>query len=114
MTEPPRISLRLDKNQPGPLIPSALETYRALRADGGEIGKRIKNVLERLRSDPGQVRGESLRYRPDGWIVLVEMADEPTWWIIRRQPSPDAVDVLWIGPQPGPDPLAYSTETPSR
>jgi len=111
VTEPPRLRLRLDKNQPGPLIPSALETYRALREDGGENGKRIKSVLERLRSDPGKVRGESLRYRPDGWIVLVEMADGSTWWIIRRQTSPDMVDVLWIGLQPGPDPLASSTET---
>lgn len=112
MTEPPRINLRLDKNRPGPLIPSALETYRALREDGGENGKRIKSVLERLRSDPRNVRGESLRYRPNAWIVPVGMADESTWWIICRQLSPDMVDVLWIGPQPGPDPLAYSTETP--
>jgi hypothetical protein len=111
VTEPPRIRLRLDTNQPGPFIPSALDTYRALRADGGENGKQIKSVLERLRDDPGKARGESLRYRPDGWIVLVEMADESTWWVIWRQPSPDTVDVLWIGPQPGPDPLAYSTET---
>jgi hypothetical protein len=103
--------LRLDKNQPGPQIPSALETYRALREDSGEYGKRVKSVLERLRSNLGKVRGESLRYRPDGWIVLVEMTDGSTWWIIWRQPSPDMVDVLWIGPQPGPDPLAYSTES---
>jgi hypothetical protein len=112
VTEPPQIHLRLDKNRPGPLIPSALETYRALREDGGEDGKRIKGVLERLRSDPGRARGESLRYRSDGWIVLAEMADESTWWIIWRKPSPDMVDVLWIGTQPGPDPLAYSTQTP--
>jgi hypothetical protein len=111
VTEPPRIRLRLDKNQPGPHIPSALETYRALREDGGEAGKRIKSVLERLLSDPGKVRGERVRYRPDGWIVLVEMADEPTWWVIWGQPIPGMVDVLWIGPQPGLDPLAYSTET---
>jgi hypothetical protein len=111
VTGPPAIRLRLDKNQPGPLIPSALEIYRALPTDGGENGKRIKSVLERLRSEPGKVRGESLRYRPDGWIVLVEMEDESTWWTIWRQPSPDTVDVLWIGPQPGPDPLAYSTQT---
>ena len=51
MTEPPPVRLRLDKNRPGPLIPSALETYRALREDGGENGKRVKTVLERLRSD---------------------------------------------------------------
>jgi hypothetical protein len=100
VTEPPRIHLRLDKNQPGPQIPSALETYRALREDGGEYGKRIKSVLERPRSNPGKVRGESLRYRPDGWIVLVEMTDGSTWWIIWRQPSPDMVDVFWIGPDP--------------
>jgi hypothetical protein len=50
--------LRLDRNNPGPTIPSALETYRALRADGGEAGKRIKDVL---RDDPGKVRGSSLR-----------------------------------------------------
>jgi hypothetical protein len=49
---------------------------------------------------------------PDAWIVLVEMADEATWWVIWRQPEPDAVDILWIGPQPGPDAFAYSTETP--
>jgi hypothetical protein len=40
------------------------------------------------------------------------MADETTWWIIWRQSQPDAVDILWIGPQPGPDAFAYSTETP--
>jgi hypothetical protein len=111
VTEPPHVRLRLDKNRPGPHIPSALETYRALREDGGEIGKQIKSVLERLRSDPGKVRGESSLYRPDGWIVLVAMADESTWWVIWRQPSPDTVDVLWIGPQPAPDSVAYSTET---
>jgi hypothetical protein len=112
VTGPARIRLRLDKNQPGPHIPSALETYRALREDGGETGKRIKIVLERLLNDPGKVRGESLRYRPDGWLVPVEMADESTWWVIWRQPAPDMIDVLWIGPQPGSDSLAYSTETP--
>ncbi len=104
-TEPPQIRLRLDKNRPGPLIPSALEAYRALREGGGDSGKRIKSVLERLRGDPGKVRGESLRYRPDGWIVLVEMLDDSTWWVIWRQAVPDMVDVLWIGPQPGPDPM---------
>jgi hypothetical protein len=82
-----------------------------LRADGGEIGKRIKSVLESLLNDPGKVRGQSLRYRPDGWIVLVEMADESTWWVIWRQPAPGGVDVLWIGPRPGPDPLANSTQS---
>lgn len=111
MTEPPRIHLRLDKNRPGPDIPSALETYRAPREDGGESGKRIKSVLERLLSDPGEARGESLRYRPEGWTILAEMPDESTWWVIWRQPAPDMVNVLSIGPQPGPDPLAYSTET---
>lgn len=39
MNEPPPVHLLLDKNRPGPLIPSALETYRALREDGGENGK---------------------------------------------------------------------------
>lgn len=111
MTQPP-VRLRLDKNRPGPDIPSALEAYRALRADGGENGEQIKSVLERLRADPGKVRGESLRYRPDAWMVVVEMAGESSWWVIWRQPEPDVVDVLWIGPQPGPDPWAYSTETP--
>ncbi len=48
MTEPSPIRLRLDKNRPGPLIPSALETYRALREDGGENGKRVKSVLARI------------------------------------------------------------------
>jgi hypothetical protein len=111
VTEPPPVRLRLDKNRPGPSIPSALETYRALREDGGEAGKRIKTVLERLSSDPGKVRGESLRYRPNAWMVTVEMPDQSTWWVMRRQPEPDMVDVLWIGPEPGADPLAYSSET---
>lgn len=111
MTEPPPVRLELDKNRPAPSSPSALETYRALRQDGGENGKRIKSVLERLRSDPGKVRGESLRYRPDGWMVLVEMTDQSTWWVIWNQPLPDLVRIRWIGPQPGLDPLVYSTET---
>jgi hypothetical protein len=111
VTEPPPVRLRLDKNRPGPSIPSALETYRALREDGGEAGKRIQTVLERLRSDPGKVRGESLRYRPNAWMVLVEMPDDSTWWVMWRQPEPDIVDVLWIGPEPGADPLAHSSET---
>ena len=108
MSEPPPVRLLLDKNRPGPLIPSALETYRALREDGGENGKRIMTVLERLRNDPGKVRGESLRYRPDGWMVLVEMTDESTWLVIWHQPSADMVHVRWIGPQPGPDPRALT------
>jgi hypothetical protein len=41
------------------------------------------------------------------------MADETTWWVIWRQSQPDAVAILWIGPQPGPDAFAYSTETPA-
>lgn len=104
--------LRLDKNRPGKDIPSALETYRALREDGSETGKRIKDVLQQLRDDPGKARGQSLRYRPDAWVILVEMADQSTWWVIWRQPEPGAVDILWIGPQPGPDPTTYSTRTP--
>ena len=110
-TCPLNLAAIVSLHRAGPQIPSVLETYRALREDGGEIGKRIKSVLERLRSDPGKVRGESSRYQPDGWIVLVVMADESTWWVIWRQPSPDMVNVLRIGPQPGPDPVAYSTET---
>jgi hypothetical protein len=39
VTEPPPMRLRLDKNRPGPLIPSDLETYRALGEDGSENGK---------------------------------------------------------------------------
>jgi hypothetical protein len=108
------VRLRLDKNRPGPGIPSALETYRALREDGGDAGTRIKDVLQQLRDDPGKARSQSLRYRPDGWIIPVEMAPQSTWWVIWRQPEPGTVDVLWIGPQPGPDPIAFSTETPHR
>jgi hypothetical protein len=56
------------------------------------IGLDQANIhMERLRNDPGKVRSESLRYRPDGWIVLVEMVDESTWWVIWRQPMPDMV-----------------------
>jgi hypothetical protein len=112
MTELAPMKLRLDRNNPGPAIPSALETYRALRADGSEAGKRIKEVLKRLRDDAGEVRGSSLRYRPDAWIVLVDMADEAAWWVIWRQSQPDMVDILWIGPQPGADAFTYPTETP--
>jgi len=111
VTEPPHVRLRLDKNRPGPSIPSALETYRALREAGGEAGKRIKTVLERLGSDPGKVRGEGLRYRPNAWMVLVEMPDDSTWWVMWRPDEPDIVDVLWIGPEPGADPLAHSSGT---
>jgi hypothetical protein len=111
VTERPPVHLRLDKNRPAPSIPSALETYRALREDGGEAGKRIKSVLERLRGNPGKARGESLRYRPDAWMVLVDMPDHSTWWVIWRQPEHDVIDVLWIGQEPGPEPFAYSTET---
>lgn len=103
--------LRLDKNSPGPTIPSALECYRALRADGGECGKRIKDVLQQLRDDPGKVRARSLRYRPNAWIALVDMPDHSVWWVIWRQPGPDAIDVLWIGPEPEPDAFAYTTQT---
>jgi hypothetical protein len=111
VTEQSPRRLRLDKNKPGPLIPSALETYRALRADDGEPGKRIKQVLEQLRDNPGQVRAKSLRYRPNAWIALVRMPDESTWWVIWREAETDAIDILWIGPQPGPDALAYTSET---
>ena len=43
----------------GPLIPSALKTYRALREDGGDNGKRLKSVLERI-----HVSG----HRYPGWV----------------------------------------------
>ena len=72
----------------GPDIPSALEAYRALRADGGENGKQIKSVLERLRADPGKVRGESLRYRPDAWMIVVEMAANQPGGSSGVSPSP--------------------------
>lgn len=108
------VRLRLDKNRPGPQIPSALETYQALPQGGGNAGKRIKEVLQQLRDDTGKARGQSLRYRPDGWIVPVEMDDQTTWWVIWRQREADAVDVLWIGPEPGPGQIACSTETPRR
>jgi hypothetical protein len=75
------------------------------RADGGENGKQIKSVLERLRADPGKIRGESLRYRPGAWMVLAGLAGESAWWVIWRQPEPGAVDVVWICPQPGPGPV---------
>jgi hypothetical protein len=78
MTEPAPIRLRLDRNNPGPAIPSALEAYRALRADGGEAGKRIKDVLERLRDDPGKVRGSCLRYRNASRRQLADGLDVPT------------------------------------
>ena len=64
------VRLRLNRNRLGSDIPSALEAYRALRADGGDNGKQIKSVLERLRADPGKVRGESLRYLPGACMVL--------------------------------------------
>lgn len=56
--------LRLDRNNPGPTIPSVLKTYRALRTDGGEAGKRIKDVLERLRDDPGKVHAAACATAP--------------------------------------------------
>ena len=111
MTEGPRIRLRLSGDRPRPDVPSALDTYRALRESGGEDGKRVKRVLERLRDNPGRVRGDSLRYRPDGWLVLVEMTDKSICWIIWHQPADGLVDILWIGPEPDPGALAYSTET---
>ena len=41
--------LRLDPNNPSAAMTGAVEIYQARRADDGEVGKRIKEVPERLR-----------------------------------------------------------------
>jgi len=63
VSQPSPVASGWDKNRPAPSVPSALETYWALREGGGEAGKRVKSELERLRDDPGSALGESLRYR---------------------------------------------------
>ena len=93
--------IRLSSEKPDSDTPSALEAYQALRKDpSAEPGKRIKEVFERLREDPGGVRRQSARYRPDWWMAEVEMPDESIWWIAWKIEG-DNINVRWIGPRPG-------------
>jgi hypothetical protein len=71
-----------------------------------------------LRADPGKVRGESLRYRPGAWMVLVEMAGESTGWVIWVSPNPTRSTLCGSARNPiltrGPAPRKRHDLSPSR
>jgi hypothetical protein len=95
--------------------PEALSTYRALRADrANEAGQRVKEALERLLADPGDVRGDCSRWDSLAgrvWALPVTMPAGETWLIVWDE-LPDAIEVFYIGPAPGEkrSDLAWSSE----
>jgi hypothetical protein len=102
--------LVLSKARPEADSPSAFETYKALREDGGAFGLRIKDVLADLISDAGKVRENSLAFRPGAWWATeTETPDESIWWVVWRDDG-ETVFVRWIGPSPRtPGALAYTS-----
>jgi hypothetical protein len=95
--------------------PDALAAYRALRADlAGELGKRVKEALERLAADPGAARGECARWETlDGkaWALTVSGPEGP-WLILWGDRPPGVVEVYYIGRAPGTAPaLAWTSES---
>jgi hypothetical protein len=85
------------------LYPDPLAAYRSLRADTtNELGKRVKDGLQRLRDDPGAARAYRGRWTAVGlWSLPVSSRDGMTWLILWRETPADVVEVLYIGPAPG-------------
>lgn len=93
------------------LTPAAWEAYQSLRANGKELGERIKQQLERLIEDPAAVRAGSgsRRYQiverrlggPQVWSVPVLAPDSDTWMIVWRE-MPNVIEIGYIGPAPAP------------
>jgi hypothetical protein len=94
------------------LAPFAWEAYQSLRANGGELGERVKHQLERLIDDPATVRAGpgSRRYQivesrlgggPQVWSLPVAAPDSDTWMIVWRE-MPNVIEIGYIGPAPAP------------
>jgi hypothetical protein len=85
------------------LYPDSLAAYRALRADtADELGKRIRDGLQRLREDPGPARADSGRWTAVAlWSLPVTSPDGITWLILWREVHDDVIEVLYLGPAPG-------------
>lgn len=94
------------------LTPAAWETYQSLRANGEELGERIKQVLERLIDDPAAVRADSgsRRYQiverwlgggPQVWGRPVAAPAGDSWMVMWRE-SAHVIEIGYIGPAPSP------------
>ena len=85
--------------------PAALDTYRQLRADpAGELGKRVKEAIERLIEAPGAARGESARWDSLAgkvWSLSVTAPDNGVWLILWAERPTDVVEIYYVGPAPG-------------
>jgi hypothetical protein len=90
------------------VAPAAWRAYQGRPA--GELGSRVKRVLEWLAADPAAVRADprSRRYQiieerlpqaPQVWGLPVE-APGDRWLVVWRE-MPHAVEIGYIGPAPG-------------
>lgn len=100
------------------LYPDPLAAYRSLRADTAEeLGKRIRDGLQRLRDEPGKARADSGRWTAvDLWSLSVTSPNEITWLILWREAGDDVIEVLYLGPAPAEatsDPTWTSETSPS-
>lgn len=98
--------------------PEALATYRSLRADpAGELGKRVKAALERLVDDPGAARGESARWESLAgkvWSLSVSDPGDGVWLILWAEQPRDVIEVFYIGPAPGENPIRCGMDIADR
>ncbi len=99
------------------LEPNALDTYRSLRSDrSDELGKRVRDILARLREDPAPVRAEraATKFSNGLWGLRLEAPDESLWLIVWEEVPPLTIRVHYIGLAPGetpPDAPLYTSES---
>jgi len=88
--------------------PDAWQAYQRLRT--GEIGDRLKQVLEQLADDPAMVRADprssryltierELRQASQVWGIPIGDDDGARWLVIWRETAP-VIEIGYIGPAP--------------
>lgn len=100
------------------LEPEALSTYRELRSDlSDEMGKRVSEVLARLRENPASVRADraAIRFSNGLWGLPFDAPDGSGWLVVWEEVPPLAIRVHYLGLAPGEPPPgtpAYTSESP--